>query len=127
MKKTSLFILTMLSVLLVSASFVACGDDDDNSNPLVGFWEGDHSESYWEDWTFNSNGTGERHTDDGTVGSYKSFTYTVLSQEEGNSEVYGKTISGQVSIVYNSGGQSTLHYYIYSKYMDINGYSLLKR
>jgi hypothetical protein len=127
MKKHCLFILTMLSVFFVSTTFVACGDDDDASNPLVGFWEGDHSEGYWEDWTFKSDGTGERHTDDGTVGSYKSFTYTVLSQEEGTSEYYGKTISGKVSIVYTSGSQSTISYYIYSKYMDLNGYSLYKR
>lgn len=132
MKRKSFWtLLAMMLLAVVSVGFVACSDDDDEgsgSNPLVGKWEGDHSESYWEDWTFNSNGSGEQHTDDGTMGLYNKFKYAVLSQETNTDSYYGETISGQVQIDFNSGRSATYRYYKQgTKYLSINGYSMTKR
>lgn len=96
-------------------------------NSLVGTWAGDHSESYWEDWTFKKDGTGERHTDDGTVGSWYKFTYKVQSSEKRNDDYYGYTISGKVYVKYDNGNEKTISYYKEGDhYLKLDGYQLHK-
>ena len=66
---------------------------------IVGTWYGDHSVSYFSDWTFNSDGTGERHIQDGDVGSWYRFKYVITNYNS-------TTRSGHLTITYTSGAWS---------------------
>ena len=136
MKKSLLALFGLVAVLTISIA--SCSKDDEKDgdgglapgvteNPLTGKWWGDSSEDYFEVWTFNSDGTGERHTDDHTVGTYDKFTYKVTSYNKQADEYYGSTISGNVDVKYNNGTQKTYKYYREGQsWLTINGYEMKK-
>ena len=94
------------------------------SNTLVGRWEGDHSEKYFEDWTINKDGSGEQHIEDDGLGSFNKFTYTISDQQTG-SDNYGPTLSGKINIKFSSGRNVSWSFYLQNnKWLSINGYSM---
>ena len=128
MKKNFLNWLTVMLMAFVCVGFAACGgDDDDNgssaqSNVLVGKWEGSHSESYFEDYTFNSDGTGELDYRDGGIGGTRSFKYKIKNQRTDNGTIYG-----EVAVEFTKGGSYTWDFKISGgKYLTINGYDCTK-
>ena len=102
--------MAVLMAVMTSACLLACSEDDDN-NPLIGTWDGDHSSSYFVDWTFNSNGTGEEHVQDGDLGSWYSFKYVVTDYDSSIRE-------GHVTITFTSGrwsGESDNYRFVISE------------
>ena len=134
MKKSLSFLFGLIAVMTIS--LVSCSKDDkeegsssgSGDTTLVGKWSGDSSEDYFEEWTFKSDGTGERHTDDGTVGTYDKFTYSISSSNRQSDSYYGYTISGKVNVKFtNSGQQKTYSFYKEGdSWLKIDGYQLKK-
>lgn len=128
------YLLAFVVAAVLSVNFVACSKDDEEEGggsvdtTLVGKWCGDSSEDYFEEWTFKSDGTGERHTDDRTVGTYDKFTYSIASSNRQSDSYYGYTISGKVDVKYtNSGNQKTYSFYKEGdSWLKIDGYQLKK-
>ena len=99
MKKNILYIFLLIATV-TSISLTSCSkDDDDNGDVLAGTWYGDHSQSYYTDWTFGGNGTGERKVQDGDVGSWYRFKYVITNYD-------ANTRAGHVNITYTSGDWS---------------------
>ena len=70
--------------------------DTSEVTAIVGTWYGDHSASYFVDWTFNGDGTGEQYVRDGDVGSSYKFKYSITKYD-------ASTRSGHIIITYTSG------------------------
>lgn len=70
--------------------------DTSKATAIVGTWYGDHSESYFADWTFKSDGTGELYIRDGDLGSWYNFKYVITKYDS-------STRSGHIIITYTSG------------------------
>jgi len=68
---------TTLLMVALCLNFTACGDDDDDDNPIVGTWL-NSSGNVTMTWTFKANGTGVEKYDDYEAGSelHESYTFT---------------------------------------------------
>ena len=81
MKTSKLFSAGRLAVLALACiatfSITACGDDDPDSNELIGIWRTETAKSgYKETFSFYAGGTGLYSNSEGTKGD---FTYQITS------------------------------------------------
>jgi hypothetical protein len=90
---------TMFMLVRDSGNDNSSSVSTDGVKALVGKWDGDHSESYWRDWTFKANGTGELYVREGDMGSTYSFKFTV-------SNYNASKRSGHIDITMTSGSMS---------------------
>ena len=125
-KKSVICMLTIMFVALFSMTTASCSSDSSEGNVLVGFWEGDHSESYFEDWTFNSDGTGTREVRDGDTGWTRTFKYTIISQHDVGDPPYA--VSGDFHYIDNADVERDIHFFLENKiFLRVAGQDLVKR
>lgn len=113
-----------MMVLCTVTLTTSCGGDDDDddatavsTSQIVGVWRDIDTSDGNEDWTFNSNGTGNLHFEYKVVSGYEQidFTYTYSNNKltitsvtvEGNTtkgnQTYDVLISSDGTLMYMSG------------------------
>ncbi len=111
MKKTFILMGLLFGLVVNMMSLTACGDDDDNSNPLVGTWYINEDNGDYEEITFFDDGKcvhfteSQKYGKETFAGTYKADANKLLLMwSDGDTLTLTYSISGNKMTTTKSGG-----------------------
>ena len=114
MKKTFILMSLLLGLVVNMMCLTACGDDDDDSNPLIGTWYVNDDDGDYEEITFFDDGKCVHYSEskkwgkETLAGTYTAdATKVLLMWSNGDTVTWKYSISGNKMTTQKSGGTRT--------------------